>query len=216
MPADSDGLQQTSLWTLEDDFEGRSTQTALPEEAPAVDLPVAASPPAQDERNEQPPGEIDFDGQGTYTYTGYVLEAGVYVSKACSFTADELGIYPSEPLWRVCAMVDRVGRDEARQAEIKRFGKRIWHSPYRPQDAAMQGLDWIFRHDVDLVAACYLYAVGFYAADAAQADRWTVACYAAYRAYALRNEREALLRLLAEAEIPPSALGLDPDRQVEV
>jgi len=218
VPADSDGLlHQTSLWTLEDDFEGVSAQQPPPKEAPpAQSLPVADKPGASDERNGQPEGSIAFDGQGTYTYTGYVLEGGAYVRKTVSFTCDEVYIYPSEPVWRVCAMVDSVGRDAARQAEIKRYGKRAWHSPYRPEDAAMQGLDWIFRHDVELVWACYPYALGFYAADAATADRWTRAMYAAYKAYALHHEREALLRLLAEAEIPASLLGLDPDSQEEV
>ena len=58
----------------------------------------------------------------------------------------------------------------SRQAEIRRYGKRAWHSPYRPEDAAMQGLDWIFRHDAELVWACYPYVTGFYAADAATAS----------------------------------------------
>ena len=217
MPADSDGLTQRSLWTLEDDFEGRSTETHEPqEETPAAEPPVVRKPEAFDDRNGQPEGEIAFDGQGTYTYTGYVLDGGAYVQRRCTFTADELDIYPSEPLWRVCAMVDSVGRDPVRQAEIKRYGKRPWHTPYRPQAAAMQGLDWIFRHDVELICTCLPYVAGFYAGDAAAADRWTRGMYDAYEAFALYKEREALLRLLAEAEIPASLLGLGPDGQVEV
>jgi len=215
VPADSDGLQRTSLWTLEDDFEGVSTQSEQPKAAPAEQLPVVAKPEAFDERKGQPPGEIAFDGSRTYSYTGYVLEGGAYVRKSARFTCDELDIYPSEPLWRVCASVDAVGRDSGRQAEIKRYGKRTWHSPYRQQDAAMQGLDWIFRHDVELVWACSPYVEGFYAGDAASADRWTMACYDAYQAFVLHQQRATLLRLLAEAEIPTSILGLDPASQVE-
>jgi len=154
----------------------------------------------------QPPGEIAFDGSRTYSYTGYVLEDGAYVRKRARFTCDELDIYPSEPLWRVCASVDAVGRDEGRQAEIKRYGKRAWHSPYRQQDAAMQGLDWIFRHDVELVWACSPYVVGFYAGDAATADRWTRAMYDAYQAFVLHRQRETLLRLLQEVGIPPQVV----------
>jgi hypothetical protein len=218
VPADSDGLHQTSLWTLEDDFEGVSTQAGQPsKQAPAEEeLPAADKPEAFDERRGQPEGEIAFDGSRTYSYMGYVLEGGAYVRKSARFTCDELDIYPSEPLWRVCASVDAVGRDAGRQAEIKRYGRRAWHSPYRQQDAPMQGLDWVFRHDVDLVAACYPYVTGFYAADAASADRWTRAMYDAYKAFALHKERAALLRLLAEAEIPASLMGLDPDEQEEV
>jgi hypothetical protein len=153
----------------------------------------------------QPEGEITFDSL-TYSYRGYVLEGGAYVRRTFTFTPDEVYIYPSEPLWRVRAMVDSVGRDAGRQAEIKRYGKRAWHSPYRPQDAAMQGLDWVFRHDVERVSACYPYATGFYAADAAEADRWTVAMYDAYKAFALHKERAALLRLLQEVGIPPQVV----------
>ncbi len=197
-------------------MEGRSADAQRQEESPAEDLPVAARPEAFDERNGQPEGEVAFDGQSTYTYTGYVLEDGQYVRRSFRFTCDELDIYPSEPPWRVCAMVDRVGRDEKRQAEIKRYGKRAWHSPYRQEEAAMQGLDYIFRHDADLVWACLPYVQGFYQKDAAAADRWTMACYDAYRAFALYQQREPLLRLLAEATIPPSVLGLFPDAQVEL
>jgi len=156
----------------------------------------------------QPEGEITFDGQGTYTYTGYVLEGGVYVQRRFTFTPDELDISPSESLWRVCAMVDSVGRDPVRQAEIKRYGKRTWHTPYRPQTAAMQGLDWIFRHDVELVCACLPYVEALYGADAAFADRWTVGMYEAYRAFALHRQHAPLLRLLQEAGIPPQVVLL--------
>jgi len=185
-----------------------------PQPARADELPVEEKPPLGDERNGQPEGDLAFDGQSTYTYTGYVLEDGQYVQRSFRFTCEELDIYPSEELGRVCAMVDRVGRDEKRQAEIKRFGRRAWHSPYQPSEAAVQGLDYIFRHDVGRVRACLSYVQGFYQKDAAAADRWTMACYDAYRAFALHQEREPLLRLLAEVEVPLALLGLDTDKQV--
>jgi hypothetical protein len=214
VPADSNSLQQQSLWTLEDDFEGRSTDTQQQEQAPAEEPPLVGRPPSGDERNGQPEGDLAFDGQGTYTYTGYVLDGGRFVRKTCTLSCDELGVYPTESRERVCAMVDRVGRDPVRQEEVRRFGKRAWHCPYRPEDAAVQGLDYIFGHDAGRVAACYPYVAGFYASDAAAADRWTLACYDAYRAFVLQHERAALLRLLAEAEVPLALFGLDPDEQV--
>ena len=187
------------------------TPTRLPEPASAgAGSLLPAGDATQDgtgnsSPGSQPAGELTFDGH-TYHYRGYVLEGSRYVRKTSSFTCDEVYIYPSEPVWRVCAMVDSVGRDAARQAEIRRYGKRAWHSPYRPQDAAIQGLDWIFRHDAELVWACYPYVTGFYAADAATADRWTRAMYDAYKAFALHHEREALLRLLQEVGIPPQVV----------
>ena len=215
MPANEDGLQQTTLWTLEDDFEGRSTPGAdRSQRANGHDqasIPVALDAAAvREERNEQPPGELGFDGH-TYTYTGYVLEEGRYVRRQARFTPDELDIYASEPLWRVCASVDRAGRDAGRQAEIRRFGKRVWHSPYRQQDVSLQGLDYIFRHDVDKVAACYPYAVALYGGDAALADRWTAAMFDAYKSYALHGSRQPLCRLLGEADIPLAILGIGSD-----
>lgn len=202
------GLQGRLFGAGEEDGPVQSAG-ALPTSLAVGDTPCASGVTVQ------PEGEIAFDGH-TYSYRGYVLEGGAYVRKTFRFTCDELDIYPSEPLWRVRAMVDAVGRDEGRQAEIRRYGKRAWHSPYRTQDAAAQGLDYILRHDVDLVAACYPYAEGFYAGDAAAADRWTMACYDAYKAFVRRGEREALLRLLTETGIPTSALVLDPDERVEV
>ena len=94
MPANEDGLQQTTLWTLEDDFEGRSTPGAdRPQRANGHDqasIPVALDAAAvREERNEQPPGELGFDGH-TYTYTGYVLEEGRYVRRQARFTPDEI------------------------------------------------------------------------------------------------------------------------------
>lgn len=176
------------------------------EEGGPIQSAGASSPLPSEGESVQPQGDIASDDQGSYTYTGYVLDGGVYMRRQFRFTADELDIFPDEPLARVCAMVDHVGRDERRQAEIKRYGKRAWHSPYRPEDAATQGLDYIFRHDVELVAACLPCVRGFYAADPAQADRWTAACYAAYRAFVLRHERASLLHLLAEAGIPPQVV----------
>lgn len=165
-------------------------------------LPTAGGTSRAPGEPVQPEGELTFDGH-TYFYRGYVLEAGAYVRKTCSFTCDELDIYPGEPLRCVCAMVDCVGRDAGRQAEIRRFGKRVWHSPYRPEGAAGQGLDYIFRHDVSLVVACHPYVTGLYAAEPDRADRWTVAMYTAYRAYALYRESEDVVCLLQDAGIPP-------------
>jgi hypothetical protein len=216
-------LQQNQLWTLEDDFEGRSTPSAVTQQeqqaqaTPDADQkvvrgaePAVVEQPAEAERQpEQPSSEISFDGV-KYTYTGYVLgEDGQYQRVTVSFTCAEIDVYPSEDPERVRAMVDAVGRDAGRQAEIKRFGKRVWHTPYRSQVVALQGLDYVLRHDVDLVAACYPHVVGFYAADAASADRWTMAMYDAYKAFVRRGEREALLRLLAEAGIPPATLHIE-------
>lgn len=218
MPVDPKDLQQNTLWTLEDDFEGISTQNSgrkVPEIAREEHSAGWGAEIVVEERQAQPESEIAFDGECAYTYTGYVLEEGQYRRVTASFTCAEIGVYPQEDPARVRAMVDAVGLDAGRQEEIKRYGKRVWHTPYRPQDAALQGLDYVFRHDVDLVAACYPYALPFYADDAATADRWTEQMYNAYKAFALRGEREALLRLLAEAGISPAALAFDGLREEE-
>jgi hypothetical protein len=187
-------------------FEMHGEGEAAQKEGPRPEQQAAGAQPCTASGSEQPRGEITFDGS-TYHYTGYALEEGRYVRRQARFTPDELDIYASEPLWRVCASVDRAGRDAGRQAEIKRYGKRVWHSPYRQQDVAMQGLDYIFRHDVDKVAACYPYAVALYGGDAALADRWTAAMFDAYKSYALHGNRQPLCRLLAEAGIPLAVLG---------
>jgi len=205
VPGELNGLQRTSLWGLEDD--GAEGATRVTEAAQ-----VAVSHAIGGQRLEQPPGEIDSDGTvGTYSYTGYVLEGRGYVRKTLRFTCEEAGVYASEPSWRVCAMLDLVGRDEARQEEIRKFGKRVWHSPYRPEGAALQGLDYIFRHDVELVSACHPSAVPFYAAERERVDRWTGAMYDAYKAYLLLREGAALRRLLAEAAIPPALMGINDE-----
>ena len=200
--------RQPPLFEMQIDGEAARREVRGPGQQPADVQPCAAS------EGVEPRGEITFDGQA-YSYTGYVLEEGRYARRQARFTPDELDIYPSEPLWRVCAMVDSVGRDGRRQAEIKRYGRRVWHSCYRPQDAAMQGLDYVFRHDVDLLLGCYPYVLPLYAADAASADRWTVAMYDAYRLYALHGSRQRLCRLLEEAGIPPSLLGMGESVQEE-
>nr|MBF6592324.1 hypothetical protein [Ktedonobacterales bacterium] len=99
------------------------------------------SPPSK-----QPEGRIEYDG-ARYRYHGFILTDGVFVPKHCAFTPDEAGVLPGCDPDRVRAMLDCVGRDAKRQEEIRRFGMLAWHSPYRPESAAEQALDYIFRHD---------------------------------------------------------------------
>lgn len=211
MPGRKDGLQQTALWFPEDDLKRVFVQETMQEKKRTKPLKVEDILEASKEQNEQPPGDIASDGAGTFTYTGYILEDGKYICKTFTFTCHEGGVYPNESLDRVCAMLDRVGRDEVRQEEIRRFGKRIWHSPYRPEAAALQGLDYIFRHDVGLVAKFSPYVSAFYAADSYQADRWTCAMYNAYRIFAFRPEQGILqlLLLLREVGASPEMIEID-------
>lgn len=205
MPADRDDFHQTRLWRLEDDLEGTSQDYET--RASGVEAENTIEEPLQ-----QPPGQISFDTEKSmYTYTGYVLEEGQYVQKTWSFTCDEIDVWPSEDASRVCAMVDRVGRDAKRQTEIRRYGKRSWHSPFRPESAAGQGLDYVFRHDVDLVAATYPYVESLYETDPAWADQWTGAMFSAYKAYVRLRDIEPFLKLLREVGIPPDVFGIDAD-----
>jgi hypothetical protein len=102
---------------------------------------------------EQPQGSLSFDGR-VYVYDGYVIDGNAYVKKHLTFTPDEAGVFSDCDLERVRLMVDSTGRDPLRQAEIRTYGKRIWHSVVRPEGACSQALDWTFGHHVERVAYC--------------------------------------------------------------
>jgi hypothetical protein len=157
----------------------------------------AQDPPAGDTPETQPEGHVIFDGE-RYHYTGFVLCEGRYHPKKVMFTPEEAGVFPDCALDRVCAMLDRVGRDEVRQQEIARFGQRSWHSPYRPEAAALQGLDYIFRHDAELIGLILPTVHLLYATSAAYADQWTERMCQAYARWCTYQESELLQRLMVE------------------
>ncbi len=162
---------------------------------------------------EQPSGTISFDGV-RYRYAGFVIDSAVagedrYVTKSYVFTPDEALLEASCDPKRVCAMLDTVGHDRLRQREIALYGQRVWHSPYRPESAASQGLDFAFGHDVALVARALSYVEAFYQASPAEADTWTRELRRAYIAYCRWRDKQELFRVLASRGIPASEL-LEP------
>lgn len=130
---------------------------------------------------------VTFDGQ-RYTYRGL------------TFTVQEAGVYPSCPLERIQAMVDATLADPARRLEIRRYGRRPWHSIVRPERAASQALDYAFGHNIALVALCIPHVSDLFEEDPARADAWTMEVRSAY-ACRLRD-RDLLLRQLRQAGIP--------------
>jgi hypothetical protein len=95
-----------------------------------------------DNRQAKPDSStVTLDGQ-RYTYRGL------------TFTVQEAGVFSSCPLERIQAMVDATLADPVRQAEIRRYGRRVWHSIVRPERAATQALDYAFGHNVALAALC--------------------------------------------------------------
>jgi hypothetical protein len=155
---------------------------------------------------EQPESEIAFDGMMRYAYTGYVLEEnGQYRRVTVSFTCEEIGVYATEDLERVRAMVDRVGRDAGRQAEIRRYGKRAWHTPYRPEKAYEQALDWALGHDVPLAARIAPYVAQLFQEDPSKADQWTRELRVAFLERG--GDPARFKRLLARAGVPERCLG---------
>lgn len=161
-------------------------------------------------QTRQAPGTIVFDGV-SYQYTGFVLDiaapgADRYVPKTCVFSPDDAGVEPSCDPERVCAMLDKVGRDRQRQREIHLYGKRIWHSLYRPESAAHQALDFAFGHDIALVARYVVSLEEFYQTSPADADVWTLELWDAYSVYCRRHDKQRLEQLLVSRGIPASEL----------
>lgn len=156
------------------------------------------------------PGTITFDGR-EYRYTGFVLDlaapgADCYLPKTFVFSPDDAGVEPACDPERVCAMLDKVGRDRKRQQEIATYGRRIWHSPYRPEGVAQQALDFAFWHDIALVAKVLPYVHAFYQSLPAEADVWTCELKHAYSAYCRWYEQQELVRLLSSRGVPASVV----------
>lgn len=165
---------------------------------------------ASGDATEQVPGTIAFDGR-EYRYTGFVLDSAVpgedhYVQKTFVCSPDDAGVEPSCDPERVCAMLDAVGQDRERQREIAPYGKRIWHSLYRPESAAQQALDFTFGHDIALVARYMAFIEEFYQTSPAAADAWTLDLRQAYSIYRRRHDKQRLEQLLASRGVPASAL----------
>jgi hypothetical protein len=163
------------------------SQQQFAQDPPAGDNPVHEDASAFPET--QPEEYVIFDGE-RYHYTGFVLFEGRYHPKKVMFTPEEAGVFPDCALDRVCAMVDTVGRSESRQQKIARFGQRSWHSPYRTESSANQGIDYIFRHDAELVALILPAVHLLYATSAAYADQWTERMYQAYARWCTFRESQ--------------------------
>ncbi|GCE32116.1 hypothetical protein KDA_76000 [Dictyobacter alpinus] len=129
---------------------------------------------------------IFFDGQ-RYHYHGL------------TFTVEEAGVFPDCPLERIKVMVDATYDDPARQREIARFGRRVWHSRVRPERAASQALDYALGHNVSLVARYLPYVLHVFDEDPARADAWTVDLQRAYGQH--KSDREPARRLLEEVGV---------------
>jgi hypothetical protein len=162
------------------------------------------------------PGTIAFDGR-EYRYAGFILDiatpgADRFLPKTfvCSpddaVLVDVLSRAVAYHVKRVCAMLDKVGRDRQRQREVHLYGKRIWHSPYRPESAAQQALDFAFGHDIALVARYMAFIEGFYQTAPAAADAWTLELRQAYSIYRRWHDKQRLKQLLASRGVPASAL----------
>ncbi len=152
---------------------------------------------ASEKSDEKQAGEacaVSFDGT-RYTYRSLV------------FTVQEAGVYPSCPLDRIQAMVDATLADEKRREEIRRYGRRLWHSIVRPERAASQALDYAFGHDVQLCARFLPYVSHLFEANPVRADAWTLELRRAYVAsLSSAASRETLYRLLREAGVPAELL----------
>jgi hypothetical protein len=153
---------------------------------------------------EQPAGRLGFDGR-VYVYDGYVIDGDTYVKKHLTFTPDEAGVFADCELERVRLMVDAVGRDSVRQAEIRAYGKRIWHSVVRPEAACSQALDWAFGHHVARVAHCLPHVEQLFRDDPLRADLWIQELHSAYILWC-QGERESLYRALRQAGVPKGFL----------
>jgi hypothetical protein len=157
----------------------------------------------------QPLGTITFDGV-YYRYTGFVLDVSMtdgqvrYIRRSCVCTPDEIGVNSSCEPDRVRAMCDTVGANRERQLEIQLFGKRVWHSPWRPEHSWEQGLDWALGHEVELVARLAPLIEPLFRKNPALADTWIQELRRAY--LVRRSEPERLHRVLLRASIPPEGI----------
>lgn len=148
---------------------------------------------------EQAVGNLGFDGR-IYIYDGYVIQGDAYVKKHLTFTPDEAGVFADCGLERVLLMVDTVGRDPVRQAEIRVYGKRLWHSVVRPEGACSQALDWAFAHHVTRVAYCLPHSEAFFRDEPTRADRWVYELRSAYLLWC-RGEHTPLYQILLQVGI---------------
>jgi hypothetical protein len=127
--------------------------------------------------HKQPPGQLVYHG-GVFRYSGYRLDTAyknqsVFRPRSFLCTHEELGVDPQCDPDRICAMLDAVGASRQRQEEILLYGKRVWHSPLRPEPAWEQALDWAFGHDVQLVRVLAHEVESFFLQVApATADTW--------------------------------------------
>jgi hypothetical protein len=164
---------------------------------------------------EQPRGTLTYDN-GLFVYEGFALDlekAGTgYIPIAHLLSAEEAGVIVEQDesnleslLDRVCAMLDLVGRDRQRQMEIRRFGARTWHSPYRPEYLTSQALDFAFyHHHVHRIARLLRLVDSFFQeAEVDEVDAWTRELQRAYRLYrGSDHDATALMRVLAKRGIP--------------
>jgi hypothetical protein len=156
---------------------------------------------------EQAPGTIVFDGS-VFRYTGYVLdtegESERFRPIACVCTAEELLVDPQCDPDRIRCMLDAVGASRQRQKEIRLYGKRVWHSPWRTEPAWEQALDWAFGHDVPLVATLAPAAASLFREDPVTADTWIRDLKQAYRIH--RFEPARLQQVLERIHLSPECL----------
>jgi hypothetical protein len=154
---------------------------------------------------QQPMGTITFDGV-YYKYTGFVIDTSItdgqarFIRRSCLCTPDDIGVESSCEPDRVRAMFDTVGANRERQLEVQIFGKRVWHSPWRPEYSWEQGLDWALGHEVTLVARLAPVIKPLFRNNPALADAWIRELRRAY--LACRSDTERLYHVLLRASIP--------------
>jgi len=156
----------------------------------------------------QTPGMIVFDGS-VYRYTGLVLDVTMeepecYRRISCVCTPEGIGVDPVCEPDRVRSMLDAVGASRQRQREIRVYGKRPWHSPWRPEPACEQALDWAFSHDVPLVAMLVPAVAPLFREDPVTADTWIRDLKQAYRTR--RFEPARLRQVLERVCLSPECL----------
>jgi hypothetical protein len=183
------------------------------EQATLFSLDMESAPNAKPDNTlifavEQAPGTIVVDGS-VFRYTGYVLdtegESERFRPIACVCTAEELLVDPQCDPDRIRCMLDAVGASIQRQKEIRLYGKRVWHSPWRPEPAWEQALDWAFAHDVAVIRVLSNQAKAFFLrVDPATGDTWIHEVRLAYGQR--RFEPARLIRAVQCLQLPAERL----------
>lgn len=182
-------------------FELAQPGAAARSERRESNIPVPRPEPVRLE--EQSVGNAWLENR-LFHYRGYVLdlvgEGAWYLPYEVTFTPAEVDCEETCLPDRIAAMVDLVGRDRVRQEEIARYGRRKWHSPYRPESAPCQALDFAFLHLVQVVEVCLPATTRFFATTSVQrVDSWVEEITSACQQWWYEEER--LLLLLAEAGV---------------